>query len=251
MDSGSGSLAIGELIGACFFITAIVAGSMGIIRPFQSKRITFMRDATFLTGAIMMITWIVYHQCIYWYHGIALIAYYLIYVLVVMLGACNFQGNNAPNSKMEEQRSVAEELIDETTRLLGGGSCKLRGCERELADEQQRTGVNMERLAYLCILTKYPFLARQQQSKPPRLSIPIHGFATPGGAVEHHLGHIIRPMTARSLSRHSLRIDTHSTGFPRTTSTSGSISSRLVRQPMTPRVGIRTSFFGAIEVRID
>ncbi|CDS05494.1 hypothetical protein LRAMOSA08022 [Lichtheimia ramosa] len=126
-----------------------------------------------------------------------------------MLGACNFQGNNAPNNKMEEQRSVAEELIDETTRLLGGGSSR--------------------------------------QSKPPRLSIPIHGFATPGGAVEHHLGHIIRPMTARSLSRHSLRIDTHSTGFPRTTSTNGSISSRLVRQPMTPRVGIRTSVFGAIE----
>ncbi|KAI8144519.1 Sodium/calcium exchanger protein-domain-containing protein [Fennellomyces sp. T-0311] len=210
MNSGSGSLAVGELIGAAFFIVAIVSGSMGIIRPFKSKRITFMRDATFLTGAIIMMTWIVYHQRIYWYHGVGLVAYYLIYVSVVMLGSCNFQGTNS--QLKHEAKSVTEELLDETSRLLGA-----------------------------------PGAARQ--SKPPRLSIPAHGFATPAGMAdyEHRLGHIIRPMTARSPSRHSLRMETSSLNMPRTTSTNGSISSRLVRHPMTPRVGIRTSLFGAIE----
>ncbi|KAI9313691.1 Sodium/calcium exchanger protein-domain-containing protein [Dichotomocladium elegans] len=199
MNSGSGSLAIGELIGAAFFIVAVVSGTMGIIRPFQSKRITFMRDATFLTGAIMMITWIVYHQRIYWFHGVALVAYYLIYVSVVMLGAVNFQGKQ----KIDIDHPVATiEIVDETTSLLNGSL---------------------------------------RQPKPPRLSIPIDGFVA--SSPETHLGHIIRPLSARSLSRYSLQ----SSGFPRTTSTNGSISSRLVRQPMTPRVGIRTSLFGAIE----
>ncbi|KAI7852520.1 Sodium/calcium exchanger protein-domain-containing protein [Circinella umbellata] len=215
MNSGSGSLAIGELIGAAFFIVAIVSGSMGIIRPFRSERITFMRDATFLAGAVIMMTWIVYHQRIYWYHGIGLVAYYLIYVAVVMLGSVNFQGTSS-NTKYEV-KSVTEELIDETTRLLGGSGAGT---------------------------------TNSKQSKPPRLSIPVYGFETPGGMsiYENRLGHIIRPMTARSPSRHSFRMETGSiNNIPRTTSTSGSISSRLVRYPMTPRVGIRTSLFGAIE----
>ena len=122
MNSGSGSLAIGELIGAAFFIVAIVSGSMGIIRPFKSKRITFMRDATFLTGAIIVMTWIVYHQKIYWYHGVGLVAYYLIYVAVVMLSSINFQGTGSHTKY--EVKSVTEELIDETTRLLGGSGGK-------------------------------------------------------------------------------------------------------------------------------
>lgn len=116
MDSGAGSLAIGELIGAAFFIVAIVSGSMGVIRPFQSKRITFMRDATFLTGAIIMITWIVYHRRICWYHGLSLIAYYLTYVAVVVLGTYSQDTAAQPKSA---NKTATENLADETSRLLG------------------------------------------------------------------------------------------------------------------------------------
>jgi hypothetical protein len=82
--------------------------------------------------------------------------------------------------------------------------------------------------------------------RPLRLEIPANGFQS-----QEHLGHIIRPVSPNSphLSRRSsLHIDSY---FPRTTSTNGSISSRLYRHAMSPRVGIRTSLFSAIEVRKD
>lgn len=124
MNSGSGSLAVGELIGAAFFIVAVVSGSMGIIRPFQSKRITFMRDATFLTGAIMIMSWIVYHRRICWYHGAILIAYYLTYVSIVAFGAYHFSDAHA-SASLERKPSTlklsqTEEHITETSRLLPG-----------------------------------------------------------------------------------------------------------------------------------
>lgn len=122
MESGAGSLAIGELIGAAFFIVAIVSGSMGIIRPFKSTRITFMRDATFLTGAIMIMTWIVYHQRIYWYHGVALVSYYLTYVMVVLFGTWSAQSKQGQE---EGKTAIEEAQVDETTHLLSTpGTCQ-------------------------------------------------------------------------------------------------------------------------------
>jgi Ca2+/Na+ antiporter len=118
MDSDAGSLAIGELIGAAFFIVAIVSGSMGIIKPFQSQKITFMRDASFLTGAIMIITWIVYHQSIHWYHSILLICYYLCYVSVVVLDAYN--GSNDATLMQQKSEQVSSPINDESAYLLGG-----------------------------------------------------------------------------------------------------------------------------------
>lgn len=124
MDTGAGSLAIGELIGAAFFIVSVVSGCMGIIRPFKSKRITFMRDASFLTGAIMMLTWIVYHRRIMWFHGVALIGYYVTYVFVVVFGAYRFPGAESP-AKLESKSfpvsihsGVDDQLPTETSRLL-------------------------------------------------------------------------------------------------------------------------------------
>jgi sodium/potassium/calcium exchanger 6 len=123
MNSGSGSLAVGELIGAAFFIVSVVSGCMGIISPFQSKRITFMRDASFLTGAIIILTWIVYHQRICWYHGLLLILYYIAYVIVVVMSA--YRGVEEddivvvvePKSVVMEHCNT-EELLTETSRLL-------------------------------------------------------------------------------------------------------------------------------------
>ncbi|KAI9491908.1 Sodium/calcium exchanger protein-domain-containing protein [Zychaea mexicana] len=213
MDSGAGSLAVGELIGAAFFIVSVVSGSMGIIRPFKSKRITFMRDASFLTGAIMMLTWIVYHRRIFWYHGVALIAYYLTYVFVVVFGAFRFPGAETP-AKLESKsfpvsvHSNIEDQLTEATHLL---------------QQEVRHG------------------------KPPRLAIPSHGFSSHNSLSSHesHLGHVIRPVSPGSSLRSSLHID--GLCVPRTTSTNGSISTRLYRHAISPRVGIRNSIYRAIE----
>lgn len=123
MDTNAGSLAIGELIGAGFFIVAVVAGCMGIIKPFQSQKITFMRDASFLTGAIVIITWIVYHQGIYWYHSVLLIAYYLCYVSVVVFGTFDSGTNGINDCRQKSEQVSPKNDIDEATHLLyqGGG----------------------------------------------------------------------------------------------------------------------------------
>lgn len=62
----------------------------------------------------------------------------------------------------------------------------------------------------------------------------------------NHLGHIINPTSPNSF-RHSF----HNDAISRSTSVNGSISSKIYRRPMTPRIGIRTSVFGAIEVRVN
>lgn len=206
MDSGAGSMAIGELIGAAFFIVAIVSGCMGIIRPFQSQKITFTRDASFLTGAVAIMTWIVYHQQIHWYHSVILIGYYLCYVSAVVLGAysSSSSSNKSTSDPLQENKLVLHP--QESTHLLS-------------------------------------------HAKPSRLSIPDRGFSV---SVQsnlselNHLGHVIRPTSLNS-SRRSI----YQSAIPRSASTNGSImstSTKTYRRPMTPRIGIRTSVFGAIEV---
>ncbi|RCH87735.1 hypothetical protein CU098_004468, partial [Rhizopus stolonifer] len=211
LDTGAGSLAIGELIGAAFFIVAIVSGCMGIIQPFQSQRVTFMRDASFLTGAIIIMTWIVYHQRIAWYHSVMLICYYLSYVCVVVLGA--YGESTIPSADPLQTELKKDDIqftvADESTCLLQQGG----------------------------------------RNKPPRLIIPERGFSTSiqsnmSNFAEHHLGHVIKPTSPMS-SHVSMYYDAIAS---RSTSATGSaLTARTYRRPMTPRVGIRTSVFGAIE----
>lgn len=65
-----------------------------------------------------------------------------------------------------------------------------------------------------------------------------------------HLGHIIRPVSPQMMRRVSLRIDTQnlpiSDGLHAPTAAT---TTRAYRPPLTPRVGIRPSIFGAIEFR--
>ena len=51
MSTDSGSLAVGELFGAAGFITAVVSGSMALIRPFHVARKSFVRDVGFFVVA--------------------------------------------------------------------------------------------------------------------------------------------------------------------------------------------------------
>ncbi|KAI9306990.1 hypothetical protein BJ944DRAFT_238252 [Cunninghamella echinulata] len=236
MNTGSGSLAIGELIGAAFFIVSVVSGSMGIIRPFKSKRITFMRDASFLTGAIIMITWIVYHQRICWYHGVGLILYYVSYVVIVVFGAYQ-----SPIEDDDDDVTLDEEThpILATTPV---NQLESKSVNQSIYDDNDNEDEFLNETTRL--------LRKHQQGKPPKLSIPERGFLSRRNSTSssQHMGHIIRPVSLNSSQqslKSSLRLD--SIYGPRTTSTNGSISSRLYRLPMTPRVGIRTSLFSAIE----
>ena len=50
--SHSGSLAVGELIGAAAFITSVIAGTMALIRPFKVSKRLFLRDVAFFIVAV-------------------------------------------------------------------------------------------------------------------------------------------------------------------------------------------------------
>ncbi|KAK9465757.1 Sodium/calcium exchanger protein-domain-containing protein [Lipomyces arxii] len=84
MKSGSGSLAVGELIGAASFITSVVAGSMAIICPFTVAYGSFLRDLTFFTVAVAFAMYCLQDGRIMRWECIAMVALYLVYVAFVV-----------------------------------------------------------------------------------------------------------------------------------------------------------------------
>ncbi|CAO2648713.1 Nn.00g096620.m01.CDS01 [Neocucurbitaria sp. VM-36] len=78
------SLAIGELIGAACFITAVVSGSMALIRPFQVAHRSFVRDvAFFLVAAAFSMGFIVDGKLHLW-ESATMVAFYIFYVVFVV-----------------------------------------------------------------------------------------------------------------------------------------------------------------------
>ncbi|KAH7401715.1 Sodium/calcium exchanger protein-domain-containing protein [Phaeosphaeria sp. MPI-PUGE-AT-0046c] len=78
------SLAVGELIGAACFITAVVAGSMALIRPFAVARKSFVRDVTFfLVAAAFSMGFIVDGELHLW-ESLTMVGFYLFYVVFVV-----------------------------------------------------------------------------------------------------------------------------------------------------------------------
>ncbi|KAI8458978.1 Sodium/calcium exchanger protein-domain-containing protein, partial [Phakopsora pachyrhizi] len=104
MRSGTGSLAIGELIGAASFIVTVVLGSMCLIRPFQVDQRSFTRDLGFFTLAILLIIIIIIAngRILSWEANILMILY-MIYVITVGLGTWH---NHHRQSKIKLIQSV-------------------------------------------------------------------------------------------------------------------------------------------------
>ena len=84
MRAGSGSLAIGELIGAATFIVSVVAGSMCIIQSFHVNPVPFLRDVGFFSFAMALLFWILYDGHIHAWEAGLLAGLYVCYVLVVI-----------------------------------------------------------------------------------------------------------------------------------------------------------------------
>jgi sodium/potassium/calcium exchanger 6 len=73
------SLAVGELIGAASFITAVVSGSMALIRPFNVRDVGF-----FIVAAGFSMGFIVDGKLHLW-EAVSMVAFYLFYVVFVVL----------------------------------------------------------------------------------------------------------------------------------------------------------------------
>lgn len=83
MGSNSGSLAVGELIGAASFITAVVAGSMAVVRPFKVARRSFVRDVGFFIVAAAFSLVFLADSKLYLWESATMVGFYLFYVVFV------------------------------------------------------------------------------------------------------------------------------------------------------------------------
>jgi sodium/potassium/calcium exchanger 6 len=84
MNSNSGSLAVGELVGAAGFITAVVAGSMALVREFKVGKKTFVRDVGFFIVAASFTMVFLADGALHPWECCTMIGFYLFYVLIVV-----------------------------------------------------------------------------------------------------------------------------------------------------------------------
>ena len=85
MSSHSGSLAVGELIGAAGFITAVVAGSMALVREFKVGKKTFVRDVGFFIIAASFSMVFLADGHLHLWECCVMIGFYLFYVVIVVV----------------------------------------------------------------------------------------------------------------------------------------------------------------------
>ncbi|KAG0237495.1 hypothetical protein BGW42_000705 [Actinomortierella wolfii] len=101
MGAGSGSLAIGELVGAAGFITSVVVGCISIINPFRVSRSPFLRDVSFFAGAVAFTLYAVLDAKITFVESVLLVVYYISYVMVVVIG--NWWHQKKKMARQQEQ----------------------------------------------------------------------------------------------------------------------------------------------------
>lgn len=85
MKTHSGSLAVGELIGAAGFITAVVAGSMALARPFKVARKSFIRDVGFFIVATAFSMVFLADGHLHLWECATMVGFYIFYVIFVVL----------------------------------------------------------------------------------------------------------------------------------------------------------------------
>jgi sodium/potassium/calcium exchanger 6 len=84
MRSNSGSLAIGELIGAATFITSVVAGSMALVRPFKVARRSFVRDVGYFIIAVTFSMFLLADGKLHTWESATMVCLYVFYVVMVV-----------------------------------------------------------------------------------------------------------------------------------------------------------------------
>ncbi|KAK5123907.1 hypothetical protein LTR85_002103 [Meristemomyces frigidus] len=85
MSTNSGSLAVGELFGAAGFITAVVAGSMALIRPFHVAKKSFIRDVGFFVVAAGFSMVFLWDGKLNLWECLAMVIFYVFYVTFVVV----------------------------------------------------------------------------------------------------------------------------------------------------------------------
>lgn len=137
MGSNSGSLAVGELIGAACFITAVVAGSMALARPFRVARRSFVRDVVFFILAAILSVVVLADGELHAWECASMIGLYVFYVVLVVswhwyltrqrrkydrefAARAQFHIPQSQELDLEEQSSDEDPIGGESSSLLQG-----------------------------------------------------------------------------------------------------------------------------------
>ena len=115
MSSNSGSLAVGELMGAAGFITAVVAGSMALVKPFNVARRSFVRDVLFFAvAASFSLVFLIDGHLRLW-ECAAMIGFYAFYVVFVV--TWHWYRGRRRMRKLQEREARLHHHIPETQEL--------------------------------------------------------------------------------------------------------------------------------------
>ena len=113
MKAHSGSLAVGELLGAASFIVSVVVGSMCIIKPFHVNPRPFLRDVGFFTVAVSFLLWILHDGTIHRWEAGGLVLLYIVYVATVVVGTW---WEKRRKEKRRRELIIRDEFMDDITR---------------------------------------------------------------------------------------------------------------------------------------
>ncbi|KAK9236834.1 Sodium/calcium exchanger protein-domain-containing protein [Lipomyces kononenkoae] len=108
MKAGSGSLAVGELIGAASFITSVVAGSVAIICPFTVDLDSFLRELGFFTAAVAFAMFCLQDGSIALWECTAMVIFYLVYVVFVVSWHWWFERGPRSRSSLTQRADHSE-----------------------------------------------------------------------------------------------------------------------------------------------
>lgn len=115
MRAMSGSLAVGELLGAAAFIVSVVAGSMALISPFKVPKVSFLRDVGFFCGAVIFLVIILADGRLQLWESFALMGYYVIYVLAVAVSTLWIRRGKRKQQQLDQARFEYTEHLEGDT----------------------------------------------------------------------------------------------------------------------------------------
>ena len=198
MSTHSGSLAVGELIGAAGFITAVVAGSMALVRPFRVARKSFVRDVGFFIVAASFSMVFLADGHLYLWECATMVAFYFFYVVTVVIwhwylgrqtyrkakealarGQFNIVGNDAPNADEGSNEEVGDDrrgkgvsqldTLEDFAALERGNSSAPIYVDDEADDETR--GRWMAEMSSNMRLSRLPARVRRPTATPIRPSL--------------------------------------------------------------------------------
>lgn len=126
--ASSGTLAIGELLGAASFIVSVVVGSMALVKPFKVHPGPFIRDVGFAIVAVGLVLGVLWDGKLMFWETSCMIGLYCVYVAWVVGGTWYMARRREGRIRLEGEEGEEGLIGGEMTRLLRSFMIWDKGC---------------------------------------------------------------------------------------------------------------------------